>query len=45
MKGENLIKCSNSSKSKDEFFITICSGQAHREVYEEMKKMMRPEEE
>lgn len=44
-KREILIKCSKSSKSKDEFFITICSGQAHREFYEEMKKMMRPEEE
>lgn len=43
-KREILIKCSKSSKSKDEFFITICSGQAHREFYEEMKKMMRPEE-
>jgi len=44
-KREILINCSKSSKSKDEFFITICSGQAHREFYEEMKKMMRPEEE
>lgn len=43
-KREILIKCSNSSKSKDEFFITICSGQAHREFYDEMKKMMHPEE-
>ncbi len=43
-KREILIKCTKSSKSKDEFFITICSGQAHREFYEEMKKMMRPEE-
>lgn len=44
-KREILINCSKSSKSKDEFYITICSGQAHREFYEEMKKMMRPEEE
>jgi len=44
-KREILIKCSKSSKSKDEFFITICSGQAHQEFQDEMKKMMRPEEE
>ena len=43
-KREILIKCSKSSKSKDEFYITICSGQAHREFQDEMKKMMRPEE-
>ena len=43
-KREILIKCSKNSKSKDEFFITICSGQAHREFYDEMKKMMHPEE-
>ena len=43
-KREILIKCSKSSKSKDEFIITICSGQAHREFHDEMKKMMYPEE-
>lgn len=43
-KRDVLIKCSKSSKNKDEFFITICSGQAHREFHDEMMKMMRPEE-
>ena len=39
-KAEILINCSRSNKNKDELFITICSGQAHREYYNEMKKMM-----
>ena len=42
-KREILIKCSKNLKSKDVFFITICSGQAHREFQDEMKKMMYQE--
>lgn len=42
---EIMINCSVGSNNKDEYFITICSGQTHREFYNEMKKMMRPEEE
>ncbi len=42
-KWDILIKCSKSSKSKNEFFITICSGQAHREFHNEMKTMMNSE--
>lgn len=45
IKRDILIKCSKGTKSKDEFFITICSGQTHREYYNEMKRMMQLEDE
>ena len=44
IKRDILIKCSKSTKSKDEFFITICSGQTLQEYYNEMKKMNSEEE-
>lgn len=44
IKRDILIKCSKGMKSKDEFFITICSGQTLQEYYNEMKKMNSEEE-
>ncbi len=44
IKRDILIKCYKSTKSKDEFFITICSGQTLQEYYNEMKKMNSEEE-
>ena len=44
IKRDILLKCSKGTKSKDEFFMTICSGQTLREYYNEMKKMNSEEE-
>ena len=44
IKRDILLKCSKGTKSKDEFFMTICSGQTLREYYNEMNKMNSEEE-